>query len=272
MINEIQAWFRNYTASFNTANPQDNRNFQLKSEHCLRVSDIAGDIAFHEGFSKQDYQLARVIGLLHDIGRFEQYRQFQTFADHKSIDHGQLGVTVLQKTSLLNAMNHEEQEIMIKSICHHNRSSLPTDESSRILMFIKLVRDADKLDIFELSYNYFKTRTEKNKNTTLELHVHNGEAISDKIFEQIMDGSLARMEDIETLNDFKVLQMSWIFDINFRRTYELITQYRVLEKLRETIPNENTRVDMIYQKTAAFLQKQLPNGLRPSAVLPSVKI
>ncbi|HSV43606.1 MAG TPA: HD domain-containing protein [Candidatus Bathyarchaeia archaeon] len=268
MINEIQAWFQNYTASFNTNNPRDNRNFELKFEHCLRVSDIAGDIAFHEGFSKHDYQLSRVIGLLHDIGRFEQYRQFQTFADHKSIDHGQLGVTVLQNASMLKVMNQDEQELIIKSISHHNRAALPTDESDQTLMFIKLIRDADKLDIFDLSYAYFKTRTEENKNTTLELHVHSGDTVSDKIFEQIMDGSLARMEDIETLNDFKTLQMGWIFDINFRRTYELIAAHQALEKLRSTIPDGNARVDMIYKKTRSFLNKKLLSGSRPSAVLP----
>ena len=36
-----------------------------------------------------------LIGLLHDIARFEQYTKYKTFRDSISIDHGDLGVEIL---------------------------------------------------------------------------------------------------------------------------------------------------------------------------------
>ena len=37
-----------------------------------------------------------VIGLLHDIGRFEQEAQYHTFNDFKSMDHGDYGAEYLK--------------------------------------------------------------------------------------------------------------------------------------------------------------------------------
>ena len=56
------------------------------------VKEIAGKIARSLNFSEEEIKLAKVIGVLHGIARFEQYKRFQTFSDLKSIDHGDYGV------------------------------------------------------------------------------------------------------------------------------------------------------------------------------------
>ena len=51
----------------------------LKIVHTYGVVDAAEDIARRMGLGEEDVQLAKVIGLLHDIGRFEQIKRFDSF-------------------------------------------------------------------------------------------------------------------------------------------------------------------------------------------------
>ena len=51
----------------------------LKIVHTYGVVDAAEDIARRMGLDEEDVQLAKVIGLLHDIGRFEQIKRFDSF-------------------------------------------------------------------------------------------------------------------------------------------------------------------------------------------------
>ena len=54
-------------------------------------------IASSIGLNEEKINLAKLIGLLHDIARFEQYTRYQTFRDIESIDHGNLGAEILQQ-------------------------------------------------------------------------------------------------------------------------------------------------------------------------------
>ena len=67
-------------------NPDDEK-IKLKISHIERVSHIAKEIAMELNLDKEDVELAELIGLLHDIGRFEQIRIYHTFIDNKSVNH-----------------------------------------------------------------------------------------------------------------------------------------------------------------------------------------
>lgn len=255
MLQKTKKWFQWYTKQFYTDNPTCNKNILLKAKHCIRVAKIISDIAFHEDFNDKEQELVQVMGLLHDIGRFEQYRQFKTFADHKSVNHGQLGVDILKQEKCLHGLSNEHQEWIHNAILFHNRPALPQNADQKILAFARLVRDADKIDIFHLSYNYFRQRTEKNKNTTLELHLDEREDITDKIYNSIMAGTLAVMKDIETLNDFKALQISWIFDINYQRSFKILRERKAIDKIYSTFPEGHSRAHDIYHYATQHLNQ-----------------
>ena len=48
----------------------------------------------HENITGVERDLAYLIALLHDIGRFEQIKRFNSF-DDRNVDHATLGVQVL---------------------------------------------------------------------------------------------------------------------------------------------------------------------------------
>ena len=83
--------FLDYTSQFD----KKNKNIERKIGHSLRVMEISTRISKTLNLDQEEEQIASLIGLLHDIGRFKQYSQYQTFQDSKSIDHGKLGVEIL---------------------------------------------------------------------------------------------------------------------------------------------------------------------------------
>ena len=91
---------------------------------CRRKHDI---LTSPEPFSDNDRKIANVTALLHDIGRFEQFRNYQTFLDLNSVNHAELGLSILEREQVLNALSTDERECIISGIRYHNRATLPSD-------------------------------------------------------------------------------------------------------------------------------------------------
>lgn len=103
---KIKEQFLTYVREYDLNDPQ----IAIKYRHSLMVSDLCQDLAERLHLKEADVELAATIGLLHDIGRFEQARRYHTFEDRKSISHALLsckilfedGVTAhLQKTEVM---------------------------------------------------------------------------------------------------------------------------------------------------------------------------
>ena len=149
--------FLAYVDAYDATNPR----IALKIEHSLRVADLCRKIAEQEHFSETDCDLAWLIGLLHDIGRFEQLRRWNTFSDAKSTSHAALSVEVLFEENPTEApyannirlrafvADNAEDELIYQAIALHSALHLPEDLTDRQHAFCALVRDADKLDILD---------------------------------------------------------------------------------------------------------------------------
>ena len=101
--------FIEYTKKFDL----ENKRLKGKQEHSLRVRDISKKIAENLQLDNKEIQLATLIGLLHDIARFEQYTQYGTFRDRESVDHGDLGVEILKKNDYIKKYIENEEDIHI---------------------------------------------------------------------------------------------------------------------------------------------------------------
>ena len=106
------------------------RSYYVKKEHSLRVAEIAYTLSEKQKFSETDQYLAYIIGLFHDIGRFKQLIEYNTFHDAKSIDHADFGVDVLKDEGLLNGLTDEQIEIVFIAIQYHNKRELPKEINS----------------------------------------------------------------------------------------------------------------------------------------------
>jgi len=94
-----------------------------------------------------------------------------------------------------------------------------------------------------------------NRNHTLELDLPDGPRISDPVYKALINGKLVQMADVKTLNDFKLLQIGWIYDINFPRTFQIVRENGYLEMIRDALPETSMRVGEIYERARAHLDR-----------------
>ena len=147
------AAFKAYTDAYDAVNPR----IALKIEHTYHVAEACDAVAREQGWSSDDIDLAWLCGLLHDMGRFEQLRRWDTFKDAESMSHAALGVGVLfgenpddapATTSIRDFIEADEHDELIRaSIAYHSDFRLPAQLNERTQRFCDIVRDGDKIDI-----------------------------------------------------------------------------------------------------------------------------
>jgi len=250
----LNAWFEDYVLQFSSDDPIVQESMDLKREHSLRVCEAIVDIGRSLDLSREDLCIAEVAALLHDIGRFEQYKRYRTFADYKSEDHAALGVKVIQVNRVLHGLKPALAEMIVRVVGCHNRADLPVGEDERCLFFLRLLRDADKVDIWRVVTEYYQNAGH-DRNQTIELDLPDRPQISDAVYKTLMNGKLVQMTDLKTLNDFKVLQIGWVYDINFPRTFEIIRENKYLEMISGSLPETSVRAAEVYERARAHLER-----------------
>jgi len=255
LLPKLKRWLKNYIEQFASRDPNIQEALDLKQAHTERVCDAILDIGRHEGLSDDDLALAEVAALLHDIGRFEQYRKYKTFSDVQSENHAVLGLKVINEYNVLQGINPEKARIIIRAVKYHNKAALPDGENGRDLFFMKLLRDADKLDIWHVVTDYYGN-AHKDRNPTIELNLPDKPDISDSVCRSLTKGNIVQMRDLETLNDFKLLQMGWIYDLNFRRAFQIVKERKHLEQLRKALPEDSPRIDRVYERAREYLNQK----------------
>jgi len=96
-------------------------------------------------------------------------------------------------------------------------------------------------------------RTDGSRNQAVELDLPDTDEITDNVYEELMAGNSARMADLRVLNDFKLLQIGWIFDVNFPRTFKIVREKKYLEAIRDALPKGSKRVAEIYSRAREHL-------------------
>lgn len=153
-----RAAFDAYVAAYDPENPR----IALKVLHTLRVAQLAQQIATGIDLCEQDVDLAWLCGLLHDMGRFEQVRRWNTFRDADSTSHAHLGEEVLfgprerlgkpigggAQPRVRDFVAGEAEDAVIRmAVRHHSDYRLPDELDERARLFCDITRDADKIDI-----------------------------------------------------------------------------------------------------------------------------
>ncbi len=216
----------------------------LKIAHTYCVLKAADEICRGEGFGKEDHQLALLIALLHDIGRFEQLKQFNSFQD-SLFDHASFGVKVLFEDGMIRRFIQDSQYdgIIRKAIGCHSLYSLDEVEglTERELLHCRIIRDADKLDNFRVKET---ERIETLFDTPKEQVAM--EEITPKIMEQVRRESCILSGERVTHMDCWVSYLAFIFDLNFKASFRWIFKRDYMNRNidRMEYRNPKTKRDM----------------------------
>ena len=209
----------------------------LKIKHTYEVAKKSEYIANGLRLDKENIELAKIIALLHDIGRFEQIKEFGEFND-KKIEHAEFGVKVLFDNGLIRKFIEENKydNIIYKAIYNHNKYKIEENLNENELLQCKIIRDADKLDNFRVK--------EKDKLENIFPKIYNEktinyETISEKVYEEFMQHKCIKLEDRKTIIDYWVCVIAFIFDLNFNISLQYVKENKYIDILIDRIKYKN---------------------------------
>jgi hypothetical protein len=234
-LSDLKKWFRQFVGRYHTADYDLRRNVDLKVKHTMNVCREIRLIGDALALSEDDQLLAESIALLHDVGRFEQYARHRTFADSRSEDHAQLGLSLLTQERILEAFPSDDADLVVCAISHHNRAAVPRGESDRCIFFSNLLRDADKLDIWRVVIEYYQQPPEE-RNEAVAIGYEESPGISMQVAQELRNRQSVSRRHVRNINDFKLLQIGWVFDLNFPATCRAVRDRRYVNAIALTLP------------------------------------
>ena len=234
-LDALHTWFDTYVQTYNDIDEEGFRNILLKVEHTRKVCEIMALLATGEGLTPEESRIAAAVALLHDVGRFPQFRRWRTFRDSDSDNHARLGIEVLRQQDVLDGLPADERLLIEEAVRFHNLLALPLRFKSPTSLFIRLIRDADKLDIWRVFLDYFR-QPDDLRPSAVTLGFPDLPGVTPACVRELAAGRVIRLENVRVLNDFKLLQISWVYDLNFRSSYHLLQQRGHIQALAATIP------------------------------------
>lgn len=272
VINAFAEYVRNY-------DPSDEK-IKLKIDHTYRVAGLCQRIAESLGLSEPDVDIAWLLGMLHDIGRFEQIRRFGTFNDAQSVDHAEFGADLLFKECLIRKFaegyyeecelarsGNEEAEQIIKNNEHHNKDTgllelairqhnkyrVKEDLTERQRMFCDILRDADKVDIFKVNADIpmeiiYDVTTEELKNGIITKEVLESFYKKETVLKSVRRSAV----------DHIVGHISLLFELVYKESYRQAKEQGYVYKLldfKSDVPEVNAEFDDMRKYVDEFLME-----------------
>jgi len=204
---EIEQVFKNYVDTFDWSNEK----IRLKYFHTIEVANISYEVANRLNLSKEEKDLAKLIGYLHDIGRFIQVSKTNTFKDI-TMDHAEAGVKILFEDGLIRDFIAPDKydEIIRKAVRNHNKYAIIDDVNEKELLFANLIRDSDKIDIFRVCSTENKYRME--------------EVPSEKVLECFDKEISVNLKDIKNKSDSTLCVLAFVYDLNYKESIEVLKE------------------------------------------------
>lgn len=272
VINAFAEYVRNY-------DPSDEK-IKLKIDHTYRVAGLCQRIAESLGLSEPDVDIAWLLGMLHDIGRFEQIRRFGTFNDVQSVDHAEFGADLLFKEGLIRKFaegyyeecelarsGNEEAEQIIKNNEHHNKDTgllemairqhnkyrVKEDLTERQRMFCDILRDADKVDIFKVNADIpmeiiYDVTTEELKNGIITKEVLESFYKKETVLKSVRRSAV----------DHIVGHISLLFELVYKESYRQAKEQGYVYKLldfKSDVPEVNAEFGDMRKYVDEFLME-----------------
>jgi len=222
--------FLQYINSLPVEHDEIREHFKIKKDHTYRVIGNIRSIAVRSRLSEGETELAMIIALFHDIGRFEQFNKYRTFNDDIAENHAAISIRVLKEQHFLSAFNRKTGEIITGSIINHNIPVLPEIKDADVLLFSRLLRDADKLDIWRL------TLDQNVAFTIMDSEEPASYQVSEVILRCIREGRVVLLKYAHSMNDFRLLRLSWLVDMNFQATFAIIEEKGYIDGILAKMP------------------------------------
>lgn len=223
--------FKAYSARFLRMEEVSAGPIQLKTDHTFRVVDEITKLYARHSHPGVSLDLAASTALLHDIGRFQQYASFGTYDERISINHAALSVVVIDQLDLLACFQEREQELLREAVLHHNAQSVPARLSGAGAFLLRLLRDADKLDIWRVVLDLDTGDSEDDR-------------CSAEVVELVKQFRSVPYSLVGTAMETRLFRISWVFDISFAETIRAVLERGYLERMASRLPDTREFADL----------------------------
>lgn len=237
---------------------RENDKVRLKMIHTYGVTEYSRQIAGRLGLSEEDQELAQLIGILHDIGRFEQLKRYDSF-EPDTMDHAGFGVQILFDEGMIRDFIEDGQwdSIIRTAIARHSDFRLEGIQNERELLHARIIRDADKLD---------NCRVKLEDTIETILGVSAEEVGRTKISKAVME-QFKRKESIlssmrKTKMDYWISYLAYFYDINYKVSMELICEHDYVERLIRRIPYSEPQTRIQMEEVEKMLRQYCEERLR----------
>lgn len=206
-LNKAKKAFDDYVSNYD----MKEEKISLKYYHSQTVSNLMGELATRLNLNSEQKELARLIGLLHDIGRFEQWKKYESF-DDKNVDHADESCNYLFKDGHIRDFISDDKydKILENAIRYHNKLDVPKLEDEELL-FTKMIRDMDKVDIYK------------------QCAIHNNyrfdaEEVSGIVLQSFNKEDAVSIKYRKSKSDAIIVILAFIFDINFEESFDILVE------------------------------------------------
>lgn len=253
IVKRAHIWMDKYMKSFYEDDENVMLGIKTKEIHTGYVTSYARELAMHLQLAEHDVLLAELVGLFHDVGRFRQWKLYRTFSDALSEDHASLGLKVIVELPFFRELSEDDRDVLLFAIENHNKKNIAPAPTKKHLLFAKIIRDADKLDIFRVLEPYL---TGKKIQTFSKIPFEDENMMfAPGFIDKFVRGEQVDYNEIRTNNDRILVRLMWAYDINFSWTMLRIREKGYLPRVMEHLP-QIEKVKRGYELLNDYVEKK----------------
>ncbi len=252
----IESWFEEYAQRILAENVEMQDNIELKKKHILKAVELTVHLAgTMDKYADLDIDAAKIAAIARHLARLNTFAKADAGEEvlgEKNID---ACIAIIEEEKVLEALSEERKTTVLEALKYAESSTFPKSLSGEVISIVKLVDDACKVAALDVAAEYY-SRERQGTNKIIEFNLPDKFEISAKLQKRIMDDKVANTKDVHSIKDLKLMQMSWVFGLNFKESCKIVYNKSYIKKIYETLPKSDKIIDM-YRRMRIHLENQL---------------
>jgi hypothetical protein len=255
----IEQWFEDVVRRFRQSQEDLLARALFQSMHCRRVRMEMDQLSREVGLTKAGRALAGLLGMIHGLGRFEPATAHVCVDASPSEDPADLAMTILEQEGVLPSLPPPTRCLLSTAISYQRRPAIPADETdSAVLLYSRLLRDADKLASWQGAIEEYE-KANGDRNPRLRRGLMESPGCTLQVRTAVVAGRAVDEDDLRNVNDLRLLQLSWVYQVHFQATLEHVRIRQIPERIMGSLRGCGNTQD-IASSVQSFLQTRLEQG------------
>lgn len=211
----------------------NNPDIKRKYIHSIKTAALSKEIAESLNLSSKDIQLAELIGLFHDIGRFYEVKNYGKMTIKNNFDHGLYALKILYEDELFDKLNilSSDRPVISFAIRNHDKLFIEETDNQKYLLHAKIIRDADKMDIYRVLTSYKSVLDEP--------------FISPLVMKDVLRLRSVDHQNVKSSTDQAASRIAFLFDFNFKVSLDILASLGYFNKYLNSLEGEEKLVNKI---------------------------